>query len=433
MSIKKTTPGGKSPQKVVILGSGFGGLYTALHLKSRLKPGEAEIHLVSREDHFLFTPLLHEVAAGLLEPYEVARPVSTLVGKDIEFHNATVESLDLDARVVALDGGPLPYDTLVLALGSEANYYGLPNVQAESMPLKTLDDALKMHDHFLSLFERARRETDPDARRRLLTIVLAGAGCTGVELVSELHHLIMHGVRQKYPELDPVRDIELVVVEASDHVLCPHDEALAASVMDAFRRRHIRVMLHTAVTGREPGAILVKDLPSGRTGRISAEMLIWTAGIQPNDLVRGLPLSKDPRGSLLVDESLQVKGHPDIYALGDCAAAPWEGEQFVPWTAQAALQEARTVAANIVGGIRGGPLVAFRYKHLGEVATLGGAEGVSEFLGLKLRGLPGWLAARMAHLARLPDWSDRVRVVVEWGADFLGPREVEEESRTLAH
>lgn len=411
-------------RKVVILGAGFGGLYTALHLKSRLKDEEGEIHLVSRDEHFLFTPLLHEVAAGLLDSSEVARPLSTLVGKRIVFHQALVSSLDTEARVVDAGAERIPYDTLVLALGSETNYYGLPNVQADSMPLKTLDDAIRLREHFLSLFDRASRETNPDARRRLLTVVLAGAGCTGVELVGELHHLITHGLAQQYPAIDPVRDIELVLVEVGDHVLCPHDDALAASVMEALKRRHVRVLLRTAVTGREPDAVIVKDLPTGRPGRISSEMLIWTAGIQPNRLVRTLPLPHDKRGSLLVEETLQVKGHREIYALGDCASVPWEDESLVPWTAQAALQEARTVAANITAEIRNSALVPFRYKHMGEVVTLGGAEGASEFMGLKLRGLPGWLAARMAHLARLPDWSDRVRVAVEWGADFLGPRGV---------
>lgn len=410
-------------RRIVILGGGFGGLHTALQLGSSLNPAEAEIHLVSLTPHFLFTPLLHEVAAGLLSPGEVAKPIKALVGKRITFHQAAVESIEIGNRVVETDAGSLPYDTLVIALGSEVNYYGLPGIEAQSLPLKTLSDALKMRSHLLRIFERANHEPDPVERRRLLTIVLTGGGCSGVELVGELDYLIRHTLQQAYPAILADRDVELAIVEAGPHIVCPSNDALQARVLQGLRRRRVRVMLSTAVIGSEGGSIVVKDLSNGREGRIPSETLIWTAGIKPNRLVRELPLEKDKRGSLIVDETLQVAGHPEVYALGDCAAITWEEERMVPWTAQAAMQQARTVAHNIAGDIHGHPPVAFRYRHMGEVVTLGGAEGVSEFFGFRLKGLPGWLAARVAHLARLPDWSDRVRVAKDWGLDFLGPRD----------
>lgn len=411
------------PKRIVVLGGGFGGLYAALHLKDRLKPEEAEIHLVSRTDYFLFTPLLHEVAAGLLEPRGVAKPLRGLLGRRVHFHHAAVQAIDVEKRRVDLPDGALEYDTLVIALGSEANYYGLPNVEGQSLPLKTLDDAQALRRHFLDLFRRADKEQDPRVRERLLTIVLAGAGCTGVELVAELHHLVTHGLVKAYPRLDIANEMHLIVVEATDHLLCPKNMKLADRARQVLKSRNIEVRLETAVVSRDDTGVVVKDTKTGEETRIPAETLIWTAGIRPNRVVRELPLEKDRRGSLLTDPTLQVKGHPELYAIGDCAAVPGEDGSFAPWTAQAASQQARVAAKNIEAEMRGKALAPFRYYNLGEVVTLGGTEGISEIFGLRLKGLPGWLAARMAHLARLPDWSDRVRVATEWGLDFLGPRD----------
>lgn len=411
------------PKRIGVLGGGFGGLYAALHLKDRLKPDEAELHLVSRADYFLFTPLLHEVAAGLLEPRGVAKPLRALLGRRIHFHHAEVLGLDLHNKRVDLPDGALDYDTLIIALGSEANYYSLPNVEGQSLPLKTLDDAVALRRHFLDLFRRADKEKDPTIRERLLTIVLAGAGCTGVELVAELHHLVTHGLVKAYPNLDIANEMHLIVVEATDHLLCPKNMKLADRARMVLKSRNIEVRLETAVVSRDESGVVVKDTHTGEESRIPAETLIWTAGIRPNHIVRELPLGKDRRGSLLTEPTLQVKGLPDVYAIGDCAAVPGENGAFAPWTAQAASQQARTAAKNIVAQIAGKPLVPFRYHNMGEVVTLGGTEGISEIFGLRLKGLPGWLAARMAHLARLPDWSDRVRVAAEWGLDFLGPRD----------
>ena len=414
-------------KRIVVLGGGFGGLYAALHLKNALKPREAEIHLVSRTDYFLFTPLLHEVAAGLLEPRDVARPLAALLGRRVLFHHTGITRIDLEGRRVETEGGDVPYDTLVIALGSETNYYGLPNVEGQSLPLKTLDDALNLRNHFLDLFRRADREIDPETRKRLLTVVLAGAGCTGVELVAELHYLVTHGLDKAYPNIDADREMRLIVVEATDRLLCPKDMVLAERAQKIMRERRIETIFRTAVAGREDHAVLVRDMDTKHERKIPAETLIWTAGIQPNRLVRELPLEKDRRGSLITEQTLQVKDHPEVFALGDCAVVPHRADaiEFAPWTAQAALQQARVAAKNIVAGMRGKPMIPFRYRNMGEVVTLGGTEGVSEIFGLRLRGVPGWLAARMAHLARLPDWSDRVRVAAEWGLDFLGPRDTE--------
>jgi len=418
----------EGPKRIVVLGGGFGGLYTALNLKGALKPREAEIHLVSRTDHFLFTPLLHEVAAGLLDPEEVARPLPNLLGRRVAFHHTTVTRLDLEARCVETEDGGLPYDTLVIALGSETNYYGLPNVEGQSLPLKTLDDAMNLRRHFQDLFRRADAETDPEARKRLLTVVLAGAGCTGVELVAELHWYVTHGLARAYPNVDAEREMRLIVVEATDRLLCPKDMVLADRAKKVMQERRIETIFRTAVTGREPGAVHLRDMDTGEESRIPAETLIWTAGIQPNRLVRELPLEHDRRGSLVTGPTLQVKGRPEVYALGDCAAVPVSSgaDDFAPWTAQAALQQAKVAAKNIAAGMHGKPMAPFRYRNMGEVVTLGGTEGVSEVFGLRLRGVPGWLAARMAHLARLPDWSDRVRIAAEWGLDFLGPRDTDD-------
>lgn len=410
-------------RRIVVLGGGFGGLYSALHLKNALKPREAEIHLVSRADHFLFTPLLHEVAAGLLQPDEVARPLAGLLGRRIRFHHTHIHEIDVESARVRTGAGDIRYDTLVIALGSETNYYGLPNVEGQSLPLKTLNDAVMLRNHFLDLFRRADKETDREARKRLLTVVLAGAGCTGVELVAELHYLVTHGLDKAYPNIRAEQEMRLVVVEATDRLLCPKNMRLADRAHEVMRRRRIETIFRTAVAGREPHAVIVRDMDTGHERKIHAETLIWTAGIQPNHIVRAMPLEKDRRGSLITEPTLQVKGHPNVFALGDCAAVPTQDGDFAPWTAQAALQQSRVVARNIAAQMHGKRMSPFRYKNMGEVATLGGAEGVAEVFGLHLRGLPGWLAARAAHLARLPDWSDRVRVAAEWGLDFLGPRD----------
>lgn len=386
--------------RVVVLGGGFGGLFTAL-AASRWLRDRARVVLVDRNEFFLFTPLLYDVVTGRLSPHHVARPLRRLLPRSVEFLQAEVDEVDLDRRTVRTNRGELSYDFLVLALGAVPNFYGICGAQEHALPFKGLGDALHLRRRVLE--HLARQE------RGVLRLALVGAGCTGVELSVGLHDWTRRLGR-----------VRIALLEAMPQLLCPRDPRLMQATVEALRSRDIEVRLGTSVGEvREDGVVTG---PGEAQELVPADLVVWTAGVQANPLVRQLPVDLAPGGRVRVSPTLQLPSFPEVVALGDLAAFPDPTGGFLPATAQVAVQQAAAAAKALRALVDGRAPDPFRYRPKGEVLGLGRMGAVAEVFGLRLVGLPAWLLLSLAHLVRLPDWGDRAAVAWEWAKDAVtGP------------
>ena len=414
----RMTPAGTP--RIVILGAGFAGLYLALSLAKALRRARvtAEVTLLDRNNYFLFSPLLHEATVGMVEMRHVAHPVrQCLRGTDIRFHETAVQAVDLDARTVRAEQGDYPYDVLVLALGSVTNYFGNDRFARYSFPMKTLGEAFRLRNHLLSVLELACEARDEETRRRLLTIMVAGAGFTGLETATELCDFLQDVLPEQYPRLSPA-GVRLLVVDALPGLQVPSNPALAQRVLRLLRRKGIETRFNTPVRDAGPGWV---ELADGE--RIAAGTLVWTAGVRANPIVSALPLDKGSMQRLLVSPTLQVPGRPDVFALGDCACfTPEGGTPLIP-TAQVANQQAPVAAENIVRRLTGQPEQPFVYHHMGELASLGLFNAVAEIGPLRLSGFPAWWVWRTVYLYKMPWWTKRARIAADWALDFLFARD----------
>ncbi|HLE78192.1 MAG TPA: NAD(P)/FAD-dependent oxidoreductase [bacterium] len=399
--------------RILILGAGFGGLFTALQA-ARLVGDRATITLVDRNDYFLYTPLLFQVVSGTLQPRHVARPIAPLLPPRIRFVRAAVHTIDLDRRRVETDDGSLEYDLLVIALGGVPNFFGLMSAEQHALPFKWLPDVPSLRAHIEERFVQAAHH--PDRAADLLRTVVTGAGCTGVELAAELHDWMYGSLAPSHPAVPPSA-IGITVAEALDHLLCPMDPGLRRAALRKLTERRIAVQLSSLVTGVGPDWIEYRS--NGEATRVACGTVVWTAGITPSPVVSALPVTFGPGGRIVVSETLQVLGHPDVLAVGDLAACADPQGAILPTTAQVAVQQAPAAVRTLAALIEGRVPQPFRYKRQGEVVGLGRTGALVEAFGVKMVGLPAWLVGRIIHLSRLPDWGDRVAVAWEWARDLL--------------
>ncbi len=404
-------------QRIVILGAGFGGLFTARELGRRIRGGTGpDILLLDSRNFHLFSPLLHEVTSGSVEPRHVAWPVRALSGIGrFAFERRTVRSIELERKTVLTDPGEVPYDFLVIALGSTTDYYGVRGAEQKAFPFKTLQDAVRLRNHVLEMFERAVIERDPERRRRLLSFVLVGAGCTGVELATELHDLARKTLVRHYRGFDP-REVRFVLAEATGRIIPCVSQRLADLGLDKLRRKGIEIRLHSPVVGVTDGTVELED-----GDRIQTETVIWTAGVRANPVVEALPVERDKLGRAVVNEYLELPPFPGVFVIGDGAHCfDPRLQAALPPTAQVAVQQARSVARNIARDFRGAKKIPFVYRHRGDLVSLGAGDGVGEIVGLAFSGLPAWLLWRSVFLTRLVGWKNRIRVALDWlvGAFF---------------
>jgi len=397
-----------APASVLILGGGFGGLYTAL-VASRLLRTRAEITLIDRNDYFLYTPLLFQVAGGTLQAHHVARSLRHLLPRSVRVVHSDVMAIDLEAKQVTTGGGSLGYDYLVLALGGVPNFYGMSSAEQHALRFKWLPDVFRLRTHIEQRFAEAAAE--PRRARDVLRTVITGAGCTGVELVAELHDWI-HGPLLRHHPSVPRDAPSLVLAEALDHLLCPMDPNLMRKAVRKLLDRRIDLRLQQFVTEVSPGWLKLRG-PAGEE-QVPCGTVVWAAGIKTSPLVAALPLQRGPGGRIDVTPTLQVVGHPEVLALGDLAACADPAGGILPQTAQVAVQQGPAAARTLRALIAGEVPQAFRYRRKGEVVWLGRTGALAEAFGLHLTGLPAWLLSRTVHLARIPDWGDRVAVALQW-------------------
>lgn len=404
--------------RILILGGGFGGLYAALELDRRLgKDPSIEITLVNRDNFFLFTPMLHEVAASDLDLTDIVSPVRKIL-RHASFLEAAVERVDLAARTVTVSHGrdrhehTLAYDHLVVALGSTTNFYGLPGLEERALTMKSLSDAVRLRNRLIAQLEEADTECADAHRDQLLTFVVAGGGFAGVETIAGVNDFVRDALRY-YPRARK-GGVRMVLVHPGPVILPELGDKLGAYAQRKLAERGIEIHTNARVD-RVTGDGVV--LSSGM--EIRSATLVWTAGTSPHPLIAALPCERN-RGRLCVNEYLEVGGWPGVYALGDCALVPDKRTgAFHPPTAQHALREGKVVARNIAAAIRGGTRTAFDFGNLGQLAAIGHRTGVAKILGFTFSGFVAWWLWRTIYLSKLPRFEKKVRVALNWTLDLF--------------
>jgi NADH dehydrogenase len=403
--------------RIVILGGGFGGVYTALHLERLLgATGEVDITLVSRDNFFLFTPMLHEVAASDIDITHIVSPLRALLKRTTVFIG-DVTAIDLERRVVSVSHGfeahhhELAYDQLVVALGAVTNFYGLPGLEAHALTMRTLGDAIHLRNRIIATLEEADSECSTTGSG-LMTCVVAGGGFAGVETIAGINDFVRDAL-PFYPRLSASR-IRMVLVHAGPVILPELGEKLGTYAHQKLAARGVDIMTEARVSEVTAHGVTLAD---GRT--IPSRLVVWTAGTSPHPLLHTLPCPLD-RGRIVVDDTLEVPAHRGVWALGDCARVPdgRTGNAYPP-TAQHALREARIVARNLAARLRGRPSIAFRFRTMGQLAALGRRTGVARIAGVNFSGFFAWWLWRTIYLSKLPRFEKKVRVALDWTLDLL--------------
>jgi len=408
--------------RVVILGGGFGGVYTAMHLEKLMPPGAIDLTLVSRENHFLFTPMLHEVAASDLDVTHIVNPIRKLVRRGVVVAGEVTE-IDLQRKVVEVGhrGGAhqhiIPYDHLVIALGSVTNFFKLPGLDERALTMKTLGDALALRNRAIQLLEEAEFESSAVQRQHLLTFLVAGGGFAGVETLAALNDFLRESL-QFYPHIKE-SDLRLVLVEPGPRLLPELDDSLGEYAARELSRRGVEVCIGVGVKAASEEGV---ELSDGET--VAAHTIVWTAGTAGHPLLNQLPCARD-RGRVLVNESLEVAEWPGVWALGDCALVPNSrtGKPHPP-TAQHAIRQAKIAAWNIRASLRGEPRKRFEFQGLGQLAAIGRRTGVAQILGFQFSGFVAWLFWRSIYLAKLPRLERKVRVAIDWTLDLFFTKDI---------
>ena len=413
-------------KRIVIVGGGFSGVYAAQALERRLRgQDDVEILLFSRDNYFVFQPMLPEVISGGIGLTDVVSPLRRLLRRT-HVHVREVESIDVANQTITAAPGFRPhahvvkYDHLVLAPGTVTDFRGLPGLPEHALPFKDLGDALEVRSRVIRALEEADVEDDhPELRRQLLTFVVAGGGFSGVEVAAELNDFVRH-VARHYRRIDP-KDIRVVLVHSGDDILPELAPKLRAFAAKILRRRGVELAL-----GQRLKAATGESAILGDGTAIPTKTLISTIPSSPHPLIDGLSLPKTKNGRLQVDGNLRVVGHQNVWALGDCASVPTKDGTPCPPTAQHATRQAATVAANIFATLTARSLQPFDFKGLGKMGSLGRHNAVAEVFGLRLSGFIAWFLWRTIYLAKLPGWGRRIKVATAWTLDlFLQPELVE--------
>lgn len=407
----------RRPQ-VVVVGAGFGGLSAA----RALRRVDVDVTIVDRHNYHTFLPLLYQVATAGLNAADVAHAVRGIFQRqpNVGFRQATVDGADWDRGVLALDGGELAFDYLVLAAGATASWFGIPGAQEHGFPLYSLTDAIRLRNHVLDRFEAA--DANPGLEDDgALTFVIGGGGPTGVEVAGALSELIAMVLRKDFQSLD-VGKARVVLVEMVDHVLPPFKEPSQRHARIELERRGVELRLGEAVEDVTSTSVRLR---SGE--QLAAHTLVWAAGVQASPLTAALGLPVGRAGRIVVGPDLSVDGHPNVFAIGDIAQITDPRRGTLPQLAPVAMQSGRHAARQIAGRLDGRAGRPFKYVDRGTMATIGRRSAVAELpLGINLAGTPAWLAWLGLHLVYLIGFRNRLSVLVNWAWSYVtwdrGPR-----------
>ncbi len=413
----------RSRNRILILGGGFAGVYTARALQHELRGTDAKVAIVNRENFHVFYPMLPEIISGAIDTEQVLNPIRR-VAPHARLYVGDVTGIDLANQRVEIRHGlyqhrreprTLHYDHLVLALGGVPSVSRIPGLAEYAFDVQRLSNAFALRNHVIDTLEQAAIERDPAARERLLTYVVIGGGATGIEIAAEINSLVGDAV-QYYAGIER-SDLRVVVVEFAPRILGPLPEELATFATRVLEERGVELLVNTGVERIERHTVVLNN---GET--IHAETVVGSVGVDINPLIRDLDAPHDERGRLMAHETLRVGDYPNVWALGDNARVidPSTGKPY-PQTAQHAVRQAKVVAHNIAASITGEALKPMSYKTRGQMVALGRQNAVAEIFGRCISGWPAWFLWRSYYLMQMPLIEKRVRVVFSWTVDLLAP------------
>ena len=419
-------------RKIVILGGGFAGVECARRLERGIRSNSlTEITLVSEDNFLLFTPLLPQAASGMVQTRNIIIPLRAIL-KKTKCYESRVQGIDPVAKKVSLWGTPerhgitLDYDYLVVALGSETNFFGMSDLENNAFQMKTLNDAVAVRNRVIDILEQADSETNPDIKKSLLTIVIVGGGFAGIETAGELHDLLTDAVKY-YPNVSR-DDIHVMVIEQSSTILPSLTGKLADFARKKLSENDIDIRVDTLVVSFDGNVATIKkidkDDPDNKiTERIHTKTLIWTAGVTPVNTIKR-SVFKTQQGKIMVDEYLEAEGFPNVFVAGDCALFYDEDGRPFPPTAQVASSQAKTIATNLAAMINGHSKRAYSFKPQEHMAVIGKRTGIASILGMKVGGVLAWMLWRSVFITKVPTFTKKVRLILDWTGDLVFDRDI---------
>jgi NADH dehydrogenase len=409
------------PLKILIIGNGFGGIYTLKKLHKLFRYNKnIKFSMVGERNYFLFTPLLHEVATGSLNPNNIIEPIRQVLGCFLdEFYLGKVDSVNLENKTVRIDNLNIPYDYLVLALGSTTNFYDTLGAEKYSFPLKNIEDAVRIKNHCISQMEKASHEKNRTEMQKMLRFVIVGGGPTGVELVAELQELISESFSSYYP-CDILKDVSIILVQRDKELVPQFNSKIKQKSLAVLKKKGIEVMLESVVKEVGDSYVLINE-----GTKILTETVIWVAGIKSAEIKFEESVEKSLDGRLLVNEFLQLVNHTEVFAIGDIAAfKDNKTGRYLPALAQIAEKEAKTVAKNIKLLSVNKSLEKFSYKNSGTLISLGKWMATGEIGGITFSGHFAWWLWRTIYLAKFLSWRKKIRVAIDWTVNAFSPRDI---------
>ena len=404
-------------KRVVVVGAGFGGLEATADLDRMFRDdAEVEIVLISEQNYLLFTPLLPQIASSYTDPRHIVQAVREIRGRRrFRFRRDTVRAVNLANRHLVLDSGNFEYDALILAPGARTDFFNIPGASQFSWDYKSLQNAVELRDRIIDLCEHADHTEDNVQRRKMLTFVVVGGGYTGIELITEMHDFLFRYVIRVYRGIH-ASDIRLIVLEASSDIL----RGIGPKLADHARKRldvsGIQIRTSTRVTRLFEGAVEINESET-----IAADTVIWAAGVRAAELIESLPGPHDRIGRAVVNAHLQLEGHPEIFVIGDSAAAVTAPD--TPRVAPAAIQQGRIAARNIRHLWQQEPLESFDYKSQGMLVSLGMNYAAVNVGGVQISGYFAWLFWNAVHLYKLVGFKKQLQVAGDWGLGLIFPRD----------
>ena len=426
----------KNKKKIVILGSGFAAVECAKKLENEFgNDPEIELVMIGEDNFLLFTPMLPQVASGMIETRHIVFPIRTIC-KKTRFYEGRIKNVDPYGKLVTLWGTgdkrsiSIHYDFLVVALGSETNFFGMADVEKNAYTMKTLNDAVMLRNRIIDMLEQAENETNPILRKSFLNFVVVGGGFAGIETAGELMDLLLDA-RKYYPTIHK-EDLKVIVLEAMGEILPGFNKKLAEFAKQKLKERGIDIQLKKAVTSFDGNEVTIKTLDEtpkdsidqSEINSIITKTLIWTAGITPVNTIKR-SMFKTEKGKIIINNFLEVPKFPGVFAIGDCALFidPITNRPFPP-TAQIAEAQAKMAAKNLISLIQNSEQEKFVYHSKGQMAIIGKRSGIATFLGVNISGFVAWLIWRNVYLSKIPTFDKKTRVFLDWIIDLFFDRDI---------
>lgn len=423
-------------KRILVLGGGFAGIECTKKLESYFESDtQVELTLVSEDNFLLFTPMLPQVASGMIETRHIIIPIRTIC-KKAAFYEGRVKNIDPYGKRVTLYGTnekrgvSLEYDYLVVALGSQTNFFGNQSVENHAYTMKTLNDAVVVRNRVIDMLEQAQNETDPILKKSLLTFVIVGGGFAGIETAGEIHDFLLDA-KKHYSNISE-SEIKVIVLEALPVILPGFSEKLAKFTKDKLIQRGIDIMLNTMVLSFDGSEVIIKNatesdknpVKESSLDAIETKTLIWTAGVTPVDTIKN-SMFKTDRGKVIVNEYLEVPEFPEVYVIGDCSLTidPRAGKPYPP-TAQNAEGQAKNAAYNLYAVITGKQKKKIDYASKGQMAIIGKRTAIASISGINIHGILAWWIWRTVYLRKIPKLNKRLRILLDWTADLIFDRDI---------